>query len=163
MHKIWSLGLANLKPGLLRFFSWTKDSTPHTQKQTHILVWIRLLDLPQEYWRPKTLLEIASGVGTPLTIDESTKARLFGHYARILVDIDLSCKLYNNVLVERDGHAFKVAIVYEKYPNFCNNCRSIGHSIQNCQKLVNSNPIVQKNLTKAFSTAITTKNLAILC
>jgi len=64
---------------------------------------------------------------------------------------------YNNVSVERDGHAFKVAIVYEKHPNFCNNCRSIGHSTQNCQKLVNSNPIVQKNLTKAFSNAITAK------
>lgn len=37
------------------------------------------------------------------------------------------------------------------------NCRSIGHSIQNCQNLVNCNPIVQKNLTKAFSNAITKK------
>lgn len=81
MHLIWSLGLINLKPGLLRFFRWTKDFNPQIQKQTHTQVWIRLLDLPQEYWRTKTLLEIASAVGTPLTIDSSTKARLFGHYA----------------------------------------------------------------------------------
>jgi hypothetical protein len=45
-------------------------------------------------------LEIASGVGTPLLVDDTTKSRLFGIYARILVDVDMSEKLFNSVLVE---------------------------------------------------------------
>jgi len=53
-------------------------------------------------------------VGTPLALDDSSKARLFGHYVRVLVDIDLSGKIYNTVLVEREGHAFNVGIEYGK-------------------------------------------------
>ncbi|MCI19483.1 defensin-like protein, partial [Trifolium medium] len=53
-------------------------------------MWIRLMDLPLEYWRPKLLFEIANGVGPPLMIDESTKRRAFGHYGRVLVEIDIS-------------------------------------------------------------------------
>jgi len=37
-----------------------------------------------------------------LAIDENTKNKRFGHYARILMDIDLSQKMYNYVLVERE-------------------------------------------------------------
>lgn len=79
MRKIWALGVVNLNPGLLRFMKWTNDFNPMNQTQTHTQLWIRLLDLPQEYWRDKTLIEIASAIGTPLSIDENTKKRLFGH------------------------------------------------------------------------------------
>jgi len=72
MKKIWALGVLNLKPGLLRFYCWTQDFIPQAQNQTHAQPWVRLLHLPQEYWRNTTLYEIASGLGTPLTIDEST-------------------------------------------------------------------------------------------
>ena len=90
MKKIWSAGSWNLKPGILRLSKWSPDFSFHNPMQSHVQVWIRLLDLPQEYWRPKTLFEIANGVGTPLDLDVATKNRTFGHYARILVDIDLS-------------------------------------------------------------------------
>jgi hypothetical protein len=52
-------------------------------------VWIRLFHLPQEYWLPQTMLEIANGVGTPLLIDGATKKTDFGHYACMLVVIDI--------------------------------------------------------------------------
>jgi len=35
MHKIWSIGIVNLKPSLLRFYRWTKDFNPQNQKHTH--------------------------------------------------------------------------------------------------------------------------------
>jgi hypothetical protein len=50
--------------------------------------------LPQEYWRHQTLFEIASSIGTPLSLDESMKKRTFGHNARILVDMDLSGRIF---------------------------------------------------------------------
>lgn len=58
------------------------------------------------------MFEIASGIGTPLTIDEATLSRVFGLYARVLVDVDMSGRLFDSVLVEREGHAFPVAIEY---------------------------------------------------
>lgn len=51
------------------------------------------MNLSQEYWINHTLFEIAFGIGTLLTIDDATQSRLFGLYARVLVDIDVSKKL----------------------------------------------------------------------
>jgi len=59
-----------------------------------------LVELPQEYWRERTLKEIASAVGTPIDLDVLTRNRAFGHYARILVDVDLSKRAFNEILVE---------------------------------------------------------------
>jgi hypothetical protein len=134
-RKIWAVGTVNLKPGLLRLSQWTKDFKYQTQKQTHVSLWIRLVELPQEYWRERTLKEIASAVGTPIDIDGPTRNRTFGHYARILVDIDLSKKLYDEILVEREDFAFKVEVQYERMPLFCQHCHSIGHNISSCRWL----------------------------
>ena len=135
LKNIWTVGTVNLKPGLLRFSQWTKDFKFLAQKHTHFSLWIRLVELPQEYWWERTLKEIASAVGTPIDIDGSTRNRTFGHYARILVDIDLSKKAYDEVLVEHDGFAFKVEVQYERRPLFCHHCYSIGHNITTCRWL----------------------------
>jgi len=85
LRKIWAAGTINLKLGLIRLSQWTKDFKYLAQKQTHVSLWIRLVELPQEYWRERTLKEIANAVGTPIDIDGPTRNRNFGHYARILV------------------------------------------------------------------------------
>lgn len=108
-----------------------------------------------------------SGAGTPLALDDSSKARLFGHYVRVLVDTDLSGKIYNNVLVEREGHAFNVGIEYEKWSLFCNNCRLIGHSIQQCNKMANkilnlSKDGKQRHTSNVEKGKVLSENLAIL-
>jgi len=103
--------------------------------QTHAQIWVRLMHLPQEYWRKTTLFEIASGLGTPLAIDEVTQSRRFGIFARVLVDVDLSKQLFETVVVEREDHALSIDVFYEKHPSFCANCKTLGHSLQNCMKL----------------------------
>ena len=135
IKQVWASGVVNLKPGFMRFYGWTKDFIPKVQAQTHAHVWVRFLQLPQEYWGRQTLFEIASGLGTPLTIDESTQSRRFGLYARVLIEVDLQEKLFESVIVEREGHALTVMIQYEKVPLFCANCKTIGHSIHSCSKL----------------------------
>jgi len=129
------MGTVNLKPGLLRLFEWTKDFNMHTQRNTHVQVWIRLMALPQEYWMDRTLREIASAVGTPLLVDNVTSKKLFGHYAHILVDMDFSRKLYYEIVVEREGFAFPVEVVYEPMPDFCTHCQNIGHHVSVCRWL----------------------------
>jgi len=80
-------------------------------------------------------MEIASAVGTPIDIDGPTRNRTFGHYARILVDIDLSKRAYDEILVEREGFAFKVEVQYERKPLFCHHCFTIGHNVSTCKWL----------------------------
>lgn len=56
-------------------------------------------------------------------------------FARILVDVDLSDKMFESVVIESEGHALSIQVQYEKYPSFCAHCRMRGHGIQNCLKL----------------------------
>ena len=97
--------------------------------------------MPQDYWRERTLKEIASAVGTPISIDGPTRNRAFDHYARILFDIDLSKRVFDEILVEREGFTFNVELQYERRPLFCHHCYVIRHNAMNCKRL---NPEVVK-------------------
>jgi len=79
------------------------------------------------------LKEIASAFGTLIDIDGLTRNRTFGHYTHILVDIDLSKRAYDEILVERYGFAFNVEVQYERKPLFCHHCYFIGHNVSTCQ------------------------------
>ncbi|WJX78338.1 hypothetical protein P8452_61571 [Trifolium repens] len=68
--------------------------------------------------------------------------RTFGQFVRVLVDMDLSQTLRDKVLVERKGFAFFVEIDYENLPQFCSNCKLIGHHVGVCKRL---NLVVEDN------------------
>lgn len=85
---------------------------------------IHLVDLLQEYWLP-ILFEIASGIGNSISLAEATKTRDFRHYVRILVDLDLTLTLYDEIMVEREGFAFGVGVVYERLLGFCGHWSSL--------------------------------------
>lgn len=132
LRSVWAVGAWHLNLGLLRLSQWTPDFQVNRQKQTHVQCWVRIHDLPQEYWRTKLLFEIAGGLGSPISLDESTRNRVLGHFARVLVDVDLSARLPSEILVERDGYAFFVGIEYERLPDFCTHYQTIGHPLANC-------------------------------
>jgi len=74
-------------------------------------------------------------VGTPLLIDNATLKRLFGHYARILVDMYFARKLFHEIVVEREGCAFTMEVAYEWMPDFCSHCQNIGHDVTACRRI----------------------------
>lgn len=95
---------------------------------------VRILDLPQENWSPKLLFEIVGGIDSPIVLDEATKSRSFGHFACVLVDLDLTGKLLSEFLVERESFAFFVRIECKKLPLFCDFCRPVGHDLFLCKR-----------------------------
>ncbi|PNX79890.1 putative NBS resistance protein [Trifolium pratense] len=133
LRSVWTVGTWNLNPGVFRLSKWVKDFNPNLQNQTHTQTWIRIYDLPLEYWRPRILFEIASAVGTPISLDQNTKLKTYGHYARVLVDVDLAGNFLNTLMVEREGFAFYVGIDYEALPAFCTCCKTIGHLHNQCK------------------------------
>ncbi|KAK3212740.1 hypothetical protein Dsin_017446 [Dipteronia sinensis] len=78
-NKVWGLGLVNLKPGVIRLQPWVPDFNPFLQKSTNAQV-----------------------LRVPLRLDKATIDGDFGHYARVLVDVDMSVLLPSSVLLERD-------------------------------------------------------------
>jgi hypothetical protein len=117
-------------------------------------VWVRLYGLSQEYWRKKILFAIASSVGTPICTDSFSGKpmieRTFGHYARVLVDIDLANELRYRVLVERKGYAFFVDLEYENLPDFCAYCKIPGHHVDICKKrkMANADKVHKEQIKK---------------
>lgn len=59
------------------------------------------------------LVEIAGVIVTRLNIDNATKQHVFRNYARVLVDVDFSLHIFDEIMVERDGFAFKLGVAYE--------------------------------------------------
>jgi hypothetical protein len=72
--------------------------------------------------------------------------RTFGHYARVLVDVDLAKKLIFKILVERKGFAFFVDVEYENLPPFCDHCKVIGHKFDNSKRRKESTTISRKHV-----------------
>ncbi|KAK9266738.1 hypothetical protein L1049_027276 [Liquidambar formosana] len=132
-QRIWAFGSCNLDPRILRLSPWIPDFNPEDQRNSHVQTWVRIYRLSQEYWHFKHLAAIARGIGTPLKIDDATRMRKFGYYARVLVDIDLSNPLLDTLWVERQDYGFNVDLFYENLPHFCACCKSIGHLAANCR------------------------------
>jgi hypothetical protein len=139
VRRVRSVASWNLNPGFLKLFAWTSDFNPNLQRNTSAQVWVSIYGLSQEYWRPKILFAIASGIGTPICTDAIAAKpmfdRTFGHFARVLVDMDISQAPLYQVLVERKGYAFFVDLEYENLPEFCTHCNIIGHYVEICKKL----------------------------
>lgn len=46
----------------------------------------RCWDLGLDFWEPRTLFEVQSGIGVPVKFDVNTLGRKFGLFAHVLVD-----------------------------------------------------------------------------
>jgi len=97
--------------GFLRLFAQTKNFVPATMKSTKTQVWVRIYNLPLEYWRPRVIFSFIRDLGTPLSLDEHTMRKNRGMFARVVVDIDLLSPLPDHLLVEHPDFAF-VALVW---------------------------------------------------
>ncbi|KAI9177891.1 hypothetical protein LWI28_020376 [Acer negundo] len=131
MNYVWGFGLVHLKTGILRLQSWVPDFNPSLQKSTNAQVWVRFFDLSWEYWHPNFFFDLARGIGVPLRLDKATSDGDFGHYARFLVDVDVSSVLPISVLLERDEfHSSFIAVEYENLPAFCS---TLGYLPSSCR------------------------------
>ncbi|KAG5063673.1 hypothetical protein JHK85_004856 [Glycine max] len=59
--------------------------------------------------------------------------RTFGHYAKVLMDIDLTLQLRDQILVQVKGYAFFVNITDERLFNVYGCCKVIWHLEINCK------------------------------
>lgn len=139
---VWKKGSWAVKPGILRLQRWVPDFNPYKVRTS--VAWVRIYELSIEYWHPSVIFGIARALGTPVKIDDLSLNGMFGHYVRVLVDIDLSLPLQDHVMLERQGHCCFVSLSYEWLPSFCPQCNVVGHSTTTCRK--NKPPPASKGL-----------------
>lgn len=133
-NKVWFKNNWILKSGILRLQQWVPDFNPYKIKSTVVQVWVRIYELSLEYWHYPIIMGIAKSVGNPIKIDENSMSGMYGHYVRVLVEMDLSINPQEHVMIERTGHCLFVSLSYENLPNFCPHCSMVGHSITRCTK-----------------------------
>lgn len=69
------------KPGTMRIQLWVRGINPYKVNTTLAQVWVRFYELPMEFFQPKILHALASGLGTVIKIDERTRTNSMCHYA----------------------------------------------------------------------------------
>lgn len=108
---------------------WEANFKPSEARVSSVAVWVRLNELPIEYYDAIVLRQIGEALGNVLRIDTHTATETRGRYARLCVQID-SCKPL--VTTVRIGDRCQ-AVVYEGVSNLCFSCGRIGHRREVCQ------------------------------
>lgn len=86
-------------------------------------------------------MSVARGIGLPLQIDQATREKVFGYYARVLVEVDLSGPLPTSLMVELPDDGFMVSIVYVYLAPKCSACGMIGHQLKDCRNRENKDEL----------------------
>ncbi|KAK0582625.1 hypothetical protein LWI29_027805 [Acer saccharum] len=125
------IGSLHLKPGILRLQPWTQNFNPNTQRTTNAQIWARFYDLPWEFWHPQILSDMARGVGIPLKFDRATLEGDYGHFARMLIDVDLSKPLPDSIMIEVGEDCLFLTLYFENVPSAVD-CGSGAVGVEDC-------------------------------
>ncbi|KAL8158474.1 hypothetical protein V2J09_000011 [Rumex salicifolius] len=107
--------------------AWTATFHPSAPIDT-TPTWVRIHDLPIQYYEERVLSIRASGICRPLKVDPKTLHSNRGRFARLCVEVDLNKPLRGTVLV--NGNRF--LLKYEGLPEICYECGRYGHRKEGC-------------------------------
>ncbi|KAI9079885.1 hypothetical protein K1719_038131 [Acacia pycnantha] len=108
---------------------WLPNFNPwKADLQCRIAAWIRLPDVPFEFYNVESLRRIGNMIGRMIKVDRSTSVYDKGGFARICVEIDLKQPLLPTYEVFGEERA----IVYEGLHQVCFQCGKYGHQKKFC-------------------------------
>ncbi|XP_057775190.1 uncharacterized protein LOC130994174 [Salvia miltiorrhiza] len=128
----------NLSSGTLRLREWVRNFDPYKEISSLCQVWMRIYYLPVEYWTKEIISSIGRSVGMPIKVDGATADGDIGHFAMVLVEVDLGLPLPESASIDCPD-SFFVEFGYEQLPLFCSKCKITGHMLDKCRKR-NLNP-----------------------
>ncbi|GAV92294.1 DUF4283 domain-containing protein/zf-CCHC_4 domain-containing protein [Cephalotus follicularis] len=112
---------------------WERDMPPICSGFTKIPVWVKLLNIPMEYWTPRGLSHLASVLGTPLHMDPATEAKQMISFARLCVEMCADRTFPEVIKVKRSsGAVVEVRVEYNWKPPVCERCKVFDHSTRAC-------------------------------
>ncbi|GAV92640.1 DUF4283 domain-containing protein, partial [Cephalotus follicularis] len=112
---------------------WERDMPPICSGFTKIPVWVKLLNIPMEYWTPLGLSHLASVLGTPLHMDPATEAKQMISFARLCVEMCADRAFPEVIKVKRSsGAVVEVRVEYSWKPPVCERCKVFDHSTRAC-------------------------------
>ncbi|GAB2254148.1 hypothetical protein Droror1_Dr00021957 [Drosera rotundifolia] len=125
---------------------WSPSFDPDSESIDMTLVWVRITGLPIIYYESNVLQTIATTIGKPYKVDDTTLNAARGRFARICVELDLSVSLVGAVIV--DDKRYQVE--YEGLHIICFHCGLYGHGSDACPTRTR-NPPVEQSMAGASS------------
>jgi hypothetical protein len=130
-EKLWHI--AN-KPLILR--RWAPGMQLLKLSLASVPIWIKLHNLPMEFWNSTCLSHVASGIGKPICADSVTMEQCRLGFARVLVEVDVNADFPKEIeLLGLNGEVNKVGIEYPWLPIKCKKCHNFGHATHTCTKI----------------------------
>ncbi|GLJ37790.1 hypothetical protein SUGI_0768080 [Cryptomeria japonica] len=71
----------------VHLIKWYPNFNPRTHTLPESLTWIRLYNIPIEYWNIELLKEISKSLGSFISADDILEDRIWGSFARICVNV----------------------------------------------------------------------------
>ncbi|GJV08975.1 zinc knuckle CX2CX4HX4C containing protein [Tanacetum coccineum] len=132
---------------------WSMDTRLLKEELTHILIWVKLHDIPIQVFEEDSISLIATFIGKPVMLDSYTSSMCndsWGRssFARCLIEVNSEADLVDVVTIgipslsEDDFTKETIRVEYEWRPPRCDTCKIFGHVHDYCPKKVVSPPIV---------------------
>ncbi|XP_019248319.1 PREDICTED: uncharacterized protein LOC109227574 [Nicotiana attenuata] len=128
MVKDLHLGPWFISGSFLSVRKWEPKFVPQEATLTSNAIWIRLPQLPTEFYDQDILEKVGRKLGKLLKIDHCTSSTLRGRCARICIQVPLETPVETSVII--GDH--KQAVIYEGEGTLCTVCGRIGHTAQIC-------------------------------
>ncbi|GAV70483.1 DUF4283 domain-containing protein, partial [Cephalotus follicularis] len=112
---------------------WERDPSLINSGFTKISVWVKLMNIPMEYWTTQGLSLLASVLGSPLHMDPATEVKHMIRFARVCVEMKAD-KVFPDVIKvwRMNGDIGEVKIEYSWKPPVCEQCKVFDHSTRAC-------------------------------
>ncbi|GAV72801.1 Exo_endo_phos domain-containing protein/DUF4283 domain-containing protein, partial [Cephalotus follicularis] len=112
---------------------WERDMPPICSGFDKIPVWVKLMNIPMEYWTVQGLSRLASVLGTPLHMDPATEGKQLISFARICVEMKADKEFPVAIKTRRtNGDIAEVKVEYSWRPPVCERCKVFDHSTRIC-------------------------------
>ncbi|CAL9240243.1 unnamed protein product, partial [Arabidopsis halleri] len=115
---------------ILMVKAWEPNFDPLRDEIVTTPVWVRISNLPLNFYHRAILMGIAEGVGKPLRVDLTTLKVERARFARVCVEVNLRRALKGSIVV--NGERYSMA--YEGLSNICPVCGIYGHVGSVCPK-----------------------------
>lgn len=118
--------------------AWSPDFDPLKDEIVTTPVWVRLSNIPVNFYHKTILLGIAKGLGNPVKVDLTTLQFERARFARVCVEVNLKKPLKGTVMI--NGERYFVS--YEGLTNICSHCGLYGHLVHSCPKRAQEKAVV---------------------
>ncbi|KAG7552429.1 hypothetical protein ISN45_Aa06g030300 [Arabidopsis thaliana x Arabidopsis arenosa] len=118
--------------------AWSPDFDPLRDDIVTTPVWVRLSNVPLNFYHKLVMMGIARGLGKPIKVTLTTLNFERARFARVCVKVNLMKPLKGIVMI--NGERYFVS--YEGLSNICSMCGMYGHLVHACPQAVLSKEIV---------------------